>query len=808
MYRRNLFRSTVFRKIAGLFLILALIGAAPGTSELFRVSAETAVPFSDKKVKISKDNSLILETDSKALASEKVETSKELEEVRKREMSRAEEIAWTIGKALLPTLAVMAFSAAVVCPLSWVVVGAVLVGATAAGIMTLGYELRKNSFRSEGEKKGMDKIMRDVTVAAAVSGAMAPFSMLTAGIAQAIGPVTMRTIVHTAAKAGAVSFLGRTVSNVTKGAVINLWYDHYYNYDAREKTLKDRIAVLSLIKNKTSKQEEELVACIKELDVISKEKYTWENFRKDERKAIVSAAITGVLGGAAAKMGAESDWAKIASSKLFGSTNKAAMISNAVVSNPFAFATGAAVAGVDKKELLNEISRNRALQAKYEEGSPAWKYYEEKIADLAEAYKNTSLIAAGKKAMISNAAMQTAIVGTSLAKTRLWDLPSAKRQKIQQKYEEQDPSWQKVNDIRQKLDGLRAKQPVLSDFASRKDYSKALKDYAREMNGLRTEYQQAKVVAADKQELPENQAQITTISKEVSRDIEYARQTELAKALGTESYLQFKLKELSRKSENSLLSSDQLKAKAQADIRSEFAAASKANADRLAYLENKVKRKDLELGGSVERGNDGKLHVIIRDNNGTIVRTRPYRGGEGAYWYDKLTKSNPAQLKDAEINRLVKEAYNSASMVKPSTIRNEYVNLRVNELRAQGISDQVIDKQLGGIVKDADARMLSSFGGSWQNVAKAEILAAGLEKARYDDGASPGFKKMLGFLQGEISNKAISVFQGQLKNQVQRTVPSSFVTYGNQIERILANDQAAIDAASRRAVDNYYSRSR
>jgi hypothetical protein len=807
MYGIIHYKRSLFRKLTGLFLILALIGTAPGTTELFKVSAQTTSPFAEQKLKLDKDNPLAVTSDMAVNSvAEKAVTDKELEEVKKREMSKAEELAWMVGKALLPTLAVMAFSAAVVCPLAWVVVGAVVVGASAAGLMTLGYELRKNSFRSEDEKKAMDKIWRDVTIAAAVNGAMAPFSMLTAGIAQAVGPVTAKTILQTAAKAGAVSFLGKTVSNVTKGAVTNLWYDHYYNYDEREKILKSRIETLSKMQNRTPEQEEQLVAYIKELDTISKEKYTWDNFRKDERQALVYAGISGVLGGAAAKMGAESDWAKIVSSKLFGSTAQSAMVSNAVISNPFAFATGAASAAVNKKEILNQIAYNRLLQSKYEEGTPAWKYYEEKVADLEETYKNTSLIAEGKKAMISNAAMQTAIVGTSLAKTRLWDLPSAKRQKIQSKYEEQDPEWQKANEIRGKLDSMRAKQPVLSDYSSKREYHQALRAYAQEMKQLRTEYQKAVVVAADAQKQPGNQARLEEIKRDVTREIDYARRTELAKSLGTDSYMQFKLKELKAKPENESLSPEALKAKAEGEIRDEFAAAAKANAERLAYLEKKVKRTDLDLKGDIERGNDGKLYVVIRDANGNYVRQRPYEGGEGAYWYDKLLKSNPSELKQAEINRLVKEAYNSASMVKPSTIRNEYVNMKVNELRAQGLHDSQIDKQLGTIVNDANQRMLNSFGGSWQSATKAEILAAGLEKAKYDDGAAPSFKKMLDFLRSEVSNKAVSAFQLELKKTVATNVPDSFVSYGNGVERLVIDDERAIDRASEKLIKDYYSK--
>jgi len=800
------YRKILINRFISLFLILALIGVTPGTSGPFKAGAQT--PFTTDKVTISQESPVAVDTVAKdqKQADSFVVTDKELEQIKKKEMRKAEEIAWTIGKALLPTLAVMTFSAAVVCPLAWVVVGAVVVGAGTAGLMTLAYEMRKNSFRSEKEKKTMDKIWREVTIEAAVSGAMAPFNMATAGIAQAIGPVTAKTIVQTAAKAGSVSFLGSTVSNVTRGAVTNLWYDNYYNYDEREKILKNRIATLSAIKSRTLQQEADLVSFIKELDTISKEKYTWESFRKDEHKALVSAGISGVLGGAAARFGVESDWAKIASSKLFGSTRQSGMVSNAVISNPFAFATGAAQAGVDKRELLNEIAYNRMLQTKYEEGTPAWKYYEEKIAGLTEAYKNTSLYEAGKSAMISNAAMQTAIVGTSLAKTRIWDLPSAKRQKIQDKYEEQDPEFQKANEVRIKLETLRAKQPVLSDFNSRKEYSAALKAYAKEVNDLRTEYQKALIVASNVEKQPENQAKIKELGRQVTREIDYARKTELAKSLGTESYLKFKLKELESRAEYNHLSEEELLAKADFEIRQEFAAAAKANAKKLAYLENKVKRTDLKLKGDVERGNDGRLYVVVRDAQGNYVRQRPYQGGEGAYWFEKLTKQSPAELKQAEIDRLVKEAYNSASMVKPSTIRNEYVNMKVNELRAQGYKDAQIENQLSSIVNEANKKMLDIYGGSWQNATKAEILAAGLQRAKYDDGASPSFKKIIDFVRNELSSKIVSVFQSQLQEQVQDTIPTEFVDYGKGVEKLLRDSEEAIERASERAVNNYYSK--
>lgn len=802
-------------RILGLLLIAALIGVSPGIFEnlsINRLQAATGTPFTENKIAIDKDNPMAVSsaTGESASATATISDTEADDAVKKKEMSKAEEIAWSIGKALLPTLAVMAFSAAVVCPLAWVVVGAVAVGATAAAAMTLAYELRKNSFRDADSKKGMDKILREVSIQAAISGAMAPFNMLTGGLVQSVGPLTVKTIVQTAAKAGAISFLGSTVSNVAKGTVTNLWYDHYYNYDEREKELKTKIEKLSAIDNPNEEQQKDLVAALKELDTITKEKYTWDNFRKDEHKAIVSAGISGVLGGIAGRLGAESSWAKIASSKLFGSTSQANLISNAVISNPFAFATGAASAAVDKKEILNQIEYNRMLQSKYEKDSPAWSYYEGKISDLETAYKSIKLSEAGKSAMLSNAAMQTAVVGTSLAKTRLWDLPSQKRQKVQQTYEEQNPEWQKANEVRQRLEIRKADRPQPGDYATKQEYSQALKQYARDVNNLRTEYQKAKLDASNAQGTSENKTVIKNIEKQVSQDIEYARQSELARSLGRESYVEFKIKELSNKPENADMSAQELRVKAQAEVAKGYDDAAKANAMKLAQMEEKANRQTQELLGKVEKGNDGKHYVVVTDENGVEVMRTEYKGGDAAHWITRLKGGSQAELKQAEIDNVVRQAYNASAMVKPTTFRNEYVNMRVNQLRSQGMTEQQIDKQLSSIVDEANGKTLQTFGG-WNGVAKSEILASGLEKAKYDDGAAPDLNKVVDFLKKTLTNKTISTVESELSGGIQNGLQVVAPKTAKIIPVAIPfdseeRDEATLNRLTEKAMRDYYNR--
>lgn len=793
-------RRGLFHRVLGLVLMLALVGGSPGIFEnLSQPAYGQNTPFADEPIKVEVSTQEIIGTDSAHIALETVEAPQEDDQVEaaaKKEMHKAEEIAWSIARALLPTLGVMAFSAAVVMPLAWVVVGAVVVGAATAGILSFTYEQRKNSFRSEEDKKPIDRIMRDVTVSAAVSGAMAPFSMLTAGFAQAVGPITAKAIIRTAAKMGAVSFLGSTVSNVTKSAVTNLWYHHYYNYGERENMLKQRIETLSAIPDRTDRENQDLAAAIKEFDEITSEKYSMEDFHKDQKRALVSAGISGVLGGAAGRFAATSDWAKIASSKLFGSTAHAGTVANAVVSNPFAFATGSSNAAIDKKDLLKQIENNRTLQSKYEPGTPPFEYYEQKIADLETAYTNLNIWRSGRDAMVSNAAMQSAVVLTSLAKTRVLDIPSKRRKQVQADYEEQDPDWQKASEARQELEIMRGKQPVASEYENRSEYYSALRAYARDLNNLQDEYQRLKVVAANNQSLPQNKARLGEITAQVDKKMEYARQEQLARALGQESFVEFKLEQIKRDPEFQELSEAELVEMAHKKVGEAFEDSARANANRLAQMQEKVDGRERSLEGVIERGPEGQRVIAVKDENGQTIATKPWEGGNRAYWFQKLVTKDPNKLHDAEIERAVREVYDSASMVKPSSYRNTFVNMRVDQLRAQGMNDKQIEQYLPEIVSEANADTVATFGGSWENVVKGEMLAAGLERARYNDGEAPDIHKILNFLRGELPNQTVSLFKKELGTQVKNVIPNVEIGSLQQSQRI-KDERTLRDTADR-----------
>lgn len=772
----------IIHRFISLFLIIALLGVSPG---IFDNLAITAIPISKAQASSNTTSIFDVESDvkSESTVASKGETESQQEELSasdeaiaeeeaqiKKEMSKIEEIAWSIGKAMLPTLAVMALSAALVCPIGWVIVGAVLAGAATSAIVTYAYEKRKNSFRAEGSKKPDAEIWKEVSINAAISGVMAPFNMLTGGLLQTVGPLTAKTIATTAVKAGAISFAGSTVSNVVKGGVTNLWYNHYYNYDEKEKELNAKIKELYERQPLTAAEEEELVAYLEELDTITEKKYTLENFKQDEKSAFASAAITGVLGGMASRFGAETEVAKTLSSKLFGTTSKAGLISNAIISNPFAFASGAASAQIQKEGILKEIENNRLEQLKYEEGSAAWTYYEEKNEALANKYKSIKLEEAGKNALIANASTQVAMVGVSLAKTRLVDMPQEKKKLVQEAYEEKNPEWQKANDLREQLELKKALKPLPDDYATKAEYQTALKQYSQDVNSLKSLYDEAKVAAALAQDTQANQEIIKELNTKVAQEIEYERQVELAKALGKNSYIAFKEKEIAAKEENANLSAEEIRAKAEAEVTAGYFKASENSLKKLQQMEKKLATQNTDLFGTLEEGEDGKVYVIVKDELGAVVKKTEFKYGTGASLVDRLSISNSDELQKAEIEAVVRQVYNAGSMVKPSTYRNEYVNMKVNELRGEGLTDTQISAKLDSIVQEANTQTYQNFGSSWQNIAKSELLAAGLENAKYDNGAAPTMDKVFSFVKGTLSSKTVSTIQSEFSTGVKSAI--------------------------------------
>ncbi|MGM0598569.1 MAG: hypothetical protein ACQETH_02015 [Candidatus Rifleibacteriota bacterium] len=770
-------------KVLAVVLVFSFLASCPGINESIAIYAQEATSTAAQDPAAGQRNTdaanpfsvdAQVEIDQSSVDQEKAETEavsqarEAVSEPEKKEMGRIEKLAWTIGKALLPTIAVMAFGAAVVCPLAWVVVGSVFIGAATAGITSFAYERRMNQFREEGKKKTSDKVWRDVTIAAAVEGALAPFSLLSAGFVKAIGPTTVKSVLSAAAKVGATQFIGGTISNVARGAVTNLWYDHYYNYDDEEKELKEELKKLNQRNNLSEEDKLRVSEILKRLDKLEGERYTLKNFIDAERKTAVTAAISGVLGGGATQIAGNTKWAKIASDKLFHSPKQSGLVARAVVSNPFAFISGSANAVLQKREIDTEISRCRRLQKQYPESSPAHAYYEDKIAGLESAKEKIDLIKSGTDSMVKNLAVQSAGLTVAVAKARLWDLPRARREVVDQKVREKIPEWQRAKQIKAKIDARKSTPPKRSDFRSRSEYFKAIWSHRKEINNLEDQYRAAKVVAVAAEETPEGQALRSGIEAEVNADIALRRRLDLAKSIGDEAYIEFKAKEIKKRlaAEGKTLSDGEIRRQAIDELRSEYGKAAAKDAEELAKMEERLTlRKDIkELKGKMVTDKNGKKYVVLVDEQGNERYRRPLEQAKTT-WLDKFFKKDPATREQGQITAAHRMANASGAMVKPSKYRSVYVDMKVNELKAQGYTNAQINSRMPQIVSEADRSMVGTFGGSWQSAARSEMLAAGLSRAKYNNGEPPDFETIFDTFESTAQAKIVAEFQKELNNR-------------------------------------------
>lgn len=767
------------RRLFHLVLILAFLGACPGISDGIQLWAQSSQNESaqgnsvpQQSVSAANDDPFAVNTStSQEQAFVQVASTTELPEVeaaKKKEMGRVEKLAWTIGKALLPTLAVMAFGAAVVCPLAWIIVGSVIIGAATAGITTFAYENRMNQFREEGKKKSKDKILRDVSIAAAVEGAMAPFSMLSAGLVKAIGPATFKTICTAAAKAGAVQFVGGTISNVARGTVTNLWYDHYYNYDEEEKQLKTELEKLH--KNTSPSDEEKIraVEIMQRLDALEKERYTMTNFINAEKKTAVTAAISGIIGGGVTQIAGNQNWAKIASDKLFKSPKNAGLIAKAVVSNPFAFVSGSANAVLQKREMDTEIARCRRMQEGYAPGSPGHTYYEDKIKGLEDAKAKIDLMKSGTDAMVNNLAVQSAALTVAVARARLWDLPRARSTEIEKKMKENSPEWQKAQDIKACADALRSEAPKRWQFNTRAEYNKALASHKQMVTKLDTEYKAAKVLAVESEKSLSGKALREQVVEEVDNGIILKRRIDLAKSLGDEEYLKFKMEEIKKKAAEQEIELDEAEIRRQAveEFKEEYTAAAKASADKLAGMEGKLTLRKIgkDLKGKIVTDEEGKKFVVLEDADGVEQYRRAVTEPKET-WLNKFFQKDPAERDLKEIENAYRIANSAGAMVKPTDYRASYVEMKVNELKAKGYTNEQVNVEMTGILKEANGAMLNTFGGSWKAAAQAEMLGAGLTRAKYNNGEPPDLHAIYNAFQTTAQAKIIAEFQKELSNQ-------------------------------------------
>ena len=113
--------------------------------------------------------------------------------------------------------------------------------------------------------------------------------------------------------------------------------------------------------------------------------------------------------------------------------------------------------------------------------------------------------------------------------------------------------------------------------------------------------------------------------------------------------------------------------------------------------------------------------------------------------YQQLYLQNEKELKDIEtklsslkgntgsVNTQVKKMLKSGLVIKPSEYKSKYIEMKINQLRAQGISDsQIKDRYYSDILNEASQRMRNLFGKTDHDLVVKELIASYLKQGKYD----------------------------------------------------------------------------
>lgn len=679
--------------------------------------------------------------------------------ITQKEMSRFEKIFWGVAKAVVPTLAVIAFAATVACPVTWLVVGSIAIGALAGGGMSLLGDARENMFRSDENKKSTMEMVRDASISAVANGVAAPFTLVGGSIVAQAGKFTITSVMKTAALSGATAFASGVASKGAGGLTKKAWNDLYFKNGEKMAAKESELQTL-LSKYKDSKSGDvppedldKMMALQQDIEKLRKQDYTLDDFTKDVKTSAIDGVIGGFLGGAATHLAGSTKIARAASMKVFKDTAHAGQIAQVVVSNPFNFASGAAKAQVDKDMLSKQIGDLAKERDKYPEGSASRAFYDLKIGAATQQRDSIDILERGKSDMLNALVVNGAGLGISALKTRAWDLPRARKKAVSTEYESQNPEWKKANDAKGDYVTARDNPPKKADFATTAEYEAALSAHKTRVAGLRDGWKSQEKLARISDDNPANQALKKELLSSYDQNKNLEQRLEMARIFGEESYRKanvelikergkieewkngktfFVIREKGKIQRRIELDpadpqgslTRELDKLVTANIRVEYGQKAAAQAAKAKTMEEKLKDfTDLSDGrGKVETWNDGSRHYIVRNDKGKIetnIKIDPRYGD----W-----KQQP------EIKRIEAAGYT----VKPSTYKATLVDRRISELKSQGLSDAEIRSATPQIVKDADQAMLAQFGGSWIETVKHEAVASQLATIKYDGNVSGG----------------------------------------------------------------------
>ncbi len=685
------------------------------------------------------------------------------------EMPMWERIAWTIGKALLPTMGVVVATAllAALSPVA-MVVGGIVTGAALAGVMTYAYEKRMNA-KYRAVKKEEAKIWRDVTVQAAVEAVMAPFNLATGGLFGMVGPSVGKAIGKVALSQAVITFAGSAVSSQVGGAVKNLWAKYYFKYpdkiEANEARIDEILAEhLSNEKPFSAETVAELDKLRSEIDAMRGEMYSREDAVKDLKRAGMSAVISGFAGSIISDKVYNSTFGRYAdqaSVKLFGTVAKGKAISSLFSTMPVNFGSGMAGAALEKSFISGDITKLREEQRRYNKGSPVYDYYERVITEKEAKREAIDSTKAGFDSMMNNFAVHAARLTVDAIKYNVYDGPKAKKAAVEGLYREKDPDWKKAAQLQEKYENLKKNTPNPLKYRNPVSYARALASHKKLLDRARNDWLQQSMVARNAEAKTENVELKAQIKSQYERDVKLNQMLELGRLQGGKAHLEAMKKVL--KTQNPELES-----------------ASDEKMTQLAAL-------------AIKKTYDDKF-------DSSSKRLSSY---QEIFEKKRQLKAGTLRLSPEEA-RLVN---GRAASISPSQYKAALVEKQVYELKSQNVRWDEVERRMPEIMASAERQMLANYGNSWVGVLTAEAYANGLAKYKYDP---EGRVNLGGELKNLVSNIPTMIknnLLGEYTREVNKAIISNVLPQNpaNDVEKYISTfGSAAINDATGKIVNTVY----
>ncbi len=661
-----------------------------------------------------------------------------------KKMPLLERIAWNVGRSLLPSFATVLVTA-LLAPLSPVamIIGGIVMGAASSGLLTYAYEKRMNAKYRETPIEDA-KLWRNVTVDMVTQGVMAPFNMATGGLFGMVGPTVGKAVTRVALTKAAIGFTGATLASVVGGGVKKLWSEHVFHYP--EKIANNQARINEILGNHlmndrplTDAEVAELTRLRTEIDAMKAEDYSFQDFKRDMKRAAVGAAVSDFAGTLVSTHFYDYSggrWADKLSVKMFDNVSKGRAISDLFTSLPVDYFSGMTRGLLNKSFVTEDIKELEQYQAAFQPGTPAHEYYENLIKVKEGQREDINIWKEGLNTMGNNVANRSAQLAVQALKYNLYDGPKARKAAIEAQYHAGDADWQKANASFEKYQSLEQNPPNRKDFRSVKAYDAACAQYKTDLAAAKRAWVADAARAQSLDDSPAKRQAQDAVAQNFDRMQKLNQLVELGRLQGGIAHV--------------------------------------------AAVKNLLKAQKPELAQLSDHDLTGLAVQTIKASSDAKYQQLDTRLKETDALFEKYADMKAGKLKLSPDEAKLLQGQHD--LISPSQYRAMWVERKVYEMKAQGARWNDIQNQMPTIMKQAEAANLSRYDNSWNKLMVAEIYANGLARYKYDPQGQVNFTKQARDLVSKAPQLAQAEFVNDFNSRVNSAITQNIMPLASKTD--------------------------